>query len=166
MDGYSLKKFFASPFPVKILPYLLLIFAFLGFLDATFLAIQHFQNSIPPCTTGGCETVLTSSFATIGNVPLSLIGSVFYGSVLLLTGIFLTLRTKHYALSSLLFALCTAGFIVGLILIGIQAFILHSWCYYCLFSELIDFLLFDTSWWLYNSFLKNNEKFESNNRIT
>lgn len=152
MDGYSLKKLFTSPFPVRILPYLLLVFAALGLLDALYLTIQHYQHAFPPCTVGGCETVLSSQFATIVNMPLSLIGAFFYGIVLIGTGIFL--QTKVKQLPGLLFLLCSAGFLVGLMLIGIQAFVLHAWCYYCLFSELIDFLLFDASWWLNNSYKK------------
>lgn len=153
MEDYSLKKFFASPFPVRILPYLLLLFALLGFLDASYLTIQHYQHSIPPCTIGGCETVLTSSYATIiPHVPTSLLGTGFYLVVMVLAGIFLTIGHKPYSISLLLFILCSLGLLVGIFLIGIQAFILHSWCYYCLFSELIDFLLFDASWWLYSSF--------------
>ena len=180
MDGYSLKKFFTSPFPVRTLPYLLLAFGALGFLDATYLTIQHYINRVPPCTIGGCETVLTSTYATLGQIPIALIGAIFYGVVLLLTGIYLTIissKTRNLSnrhseldsesseprsriksgmtidkiLSTILFILCIAGLLVGLTLIGIQAFILHAWCYYCLFSELIDFLLFDAAWWLYNS---------------
>lgn len=152
MEGYSLKKFFASPFPVKVLPYLLLVFALFGFFDATYLTIQHYQNAVPPCTIGGCETVLTSKYATVLGLPLALVGAVFYGVILLMSGIFLQTKTKTFA--TYLFVFCTAGLVVGLVLIGIQAFLLHAWCYYCLFSELIDFLLFDAAWWLYNS-LKN-----------
>lgn len=149
MEGYSLKKLSISPFPPQVLPYLLLGFALLGFLDATYLTIQHYQHVIPPCTVGGCETVLTSQFATIFSIPISLIGSIFYVVVAVATGLYM--QTKARTITTFLFTLCCAGFIVGLILVGIQAFILHSWCYYCLFSELIDFLLFDAAWWLYNS---------------
>lgn len=149
MDEYSLKKFFTSPFPVKILPVLLLIFGFLGFLDAAYLTIQHYQHVIPPCTTGGCETVLTSQFATVWGIPIALLGTLFYATAVIGTGIFL--QTKSKTVVSALFTLCSLGLLVGLGLIGIQAFVLHAWCYYCLFSELIDFLLFDAAWWLYNS---------------
>lgn len=149
MDGYSLKKFFTSPFPVTILPFLLLIFAALGLLDALYLTIQHYQHVIPPCTVGGCETVLSSHYATVMNIPVSLLGVIFYVAVFIGTGVFM--HTKAKQLPGLLFTLCSAGLLVGIILIGIQAFVLHAWCYYCLFSELIDFLLFDASWWLYNS---------------
>jgi len=181
MEPYSLQKFFKSPFPIKVLPYLLLGFALLGFFDATYLTVQHYQHAIPPCTIGGCETVLTSSFATLAGIPISLIGAGFYGVVIVITGIYITVipakagiqekaeetgsRIKSgmtskiaSAISQALFILCSLGFLVGLILIGIQAFVLHSWCYYCLFSELIDFLLFDTSWWLYNNSQNPNPK--------
>lgn len=152
MEEYSLKNFLKSPFSPKILPYLLLIFAFLGFLDASYLTIQHYQHAIPPCTVGGCETVLTSQFATIiPGIPTSLLGVGFYLVIMILGGLFLTLGSKHYALRSLLFILCSLGLLVGIGLILIQAFVLHAWCYYCLFSELIDFLLFDTSWWMYSN---------------
>jgi len=148
---YSLKKLLKSPFPVTSLPYLLLIFAGLGLLDAIYLTIQHFLNKIPPCTVGGCETVLTSNFATVFGIPISLIGAGFYLMVIVLTGMFLTMHLKPYAISIFIFILCSFGLLVGLALIGIQAFVLHAWCYYCLFSELIDFLLFDASWWLWES---------------
>lgn len=54
-------------------------------------------------------------------------------------------------ITSLLFVLCLSGLAVGLFLIYLQMFVLHSFCQYCLLSELIDFLMFDTAWWLYNS---------------
>lgn len=149
MEGYSLKKFFQFPFPAYILPFLLLIFAFLGFLDATYLTIDHYSHLVPPCTLGGCETVLTSSFATIFGVPLGLLGMVFYGSIMLLTGIYL--HTHSQFMRTLLFTLCSLGLVAGIVLIAIQGLVLHAWCYYCLFSEVVDFLLFDAAWWLYTS---------------
>jgi len=149
MDEYSLKKFLVSPFSVKVLPYLLLVFAVLGFLDATYLTIQHYAHAIPPCTVGGCETVLTSTWAVLFGIPVALMGAVFYGVILVLTGLYV--QTKKQSLSTMLFVLCSLGFLAGIGLILVQAFVLHAWCYYCLFSELIDFLLFDAAWWLWNS---------------
>lgn len=151
---YQLKKFLRSPFPTKILPLLLVVFAVLGFFDASYLSILHFKNLIPPCTIGGCETVLTSTFATFFGIPIALVGSGFYLLLIILGGLFLTIRQRRYEIGLLLFILCSLGLLVGIGLIIIQAFLLHAWCYYCLFSELIDFLLFDASWWLYASVKK------------
>lgn len=152
MEGYNLKRFLASPFPVKVLPVLLLIFALLGFIDAAYLTIQHYQHAIPPCTVGGCETVLTSAYATIGGTPIALIGAGFYALIAILCGIYL--QTKNKYIPSSLLILSTGGLLVGIALVFLQFAVLHSLCYYCLFSELIDFLLFDTSWWLWNSLQK------------
>ena len=108
--------------------------------------------------------MLTSTWAVLFGIPVALMGAVFYGVILVLTGIYLTVIPAKagiqedgsavlpgMTLRTILFALCSLGFLVGIVLILIQAFVLHAWCYYCLFSELIDFLLFDAAWWLYNS---------------
>lgn len=132
----------------KYLPFATGALAFLGFLDAIYLTVEHYKNAIPPCTIAhGCETVLTSSYATIFGIPLALIGAAFYVVALMLLGIFL--ETKKRSILTLLTLLTAAGFLVAIILVGIQAFVLHAFCQYCLLSELIDFLLFDCVWWMW-----------------
>ncbi|HSX40795.1 MAG TPA: vitamin K epoxide reductase family protein [Candidatus Saccharimonadales bacterium] len=122
------------------MPYAISILSFLGFLDATYLTILHYQNAIPPCTLSGCEMVLTSKFATVSGVPIALFGSIFYLSIFFLS-IFL-LQTKHRLALWLLVALANAGFVVALVLLFIQAGILHNFCMYCLGSEIISTLIF------------------------
>lgn len=153
MDTYSLQKFLRSPIPVKFLPYALLLFSFLGFLDATYLTILHYKNAFPPCTIGGCETVLTSQYATFFGLPLSLWGAGFYVVMMILAGILLSIKSSRFArtITTALFVLSGFGLLVGLFLVYLQIFVLHALCYYCLFSEVIDFLIFDTAWWMYNS---------------
>ena len=154
----------------------LLILGFLGFLDATYLTILHYKNVIPPCTAArSCEVVLTSKYATmLFGIPTSLLGSAFYLAVIILAGLFwqnqgdkisviarsettkqshtkdrratLAMTTK---IPSLLLLLTTIGLIIGIYLVYLQAFVIHAYCYYCLTSELIDFLLFDCAWWLW-----------------
>lgn len=122
-------------------------FAFMGLLDSLYLTILHYKNLIPPCTIGGCETVLSSRFATIGTVPIALIGVVFYLSILGL--LFWWYQTRQKNLLSLLLLLTSIGFLIAILLVGIQAFVIHQYCLYCLSSELVDFLLFDSIWWLW-----------------
>ncbi len=152
-----------------------LILAFLGFLDATYLTIEHYKNAVPPCSLAhGCETVLTSQYATIFGIPIALIGVGFYLVIMVLTGLMLQNPTSVIArtettkqsqedrhasltmtnkrtLSTLLLLLTGMGVVVALLLIFIQAFVLHAFCQYCLGSEIIDFLLFGTSLWLWKS---------------
>lgn len=108
------------------------IVAFLGFLDATYLAIQHLKNVIPPCTIGGCEVVLTSQFSTIFGIPLAIFGSGFYLSVIILCILILTNYKKMFLKAYYLLAVW--GFIFSLFLLSLQAFVIKSFCQYCLLS--------------------------------
>jgi uncharacterized membrane protein len=111
-----------------------LIIAFLGFLDATYLTILHYKNIIPPCTiTNDCEIVLTSKYANIGPIPVALIGSFFYLTVMLVCLILITDYKKMWI--NVFYALAIAGFVVSLILIFLQIQIIHALCQYCLLSE-------------------------------
>ncbi len=124
-------------------PFLILVLSFLGFLDATYLSILHFKNAFPPCTLSGCEIVLTSKFATILGIPISLIGSLFY---LLLIGLCLLILTAPKKLFlKILMITAASGALVSLALIYIQFGILKSFCQYCLFSEILNILIFGLS---------------------
>lgn len=132
----------------RFLPTALGILGFLGFLDATYLTILHYKNAIPPCTlAGGCETVLTSQYSMLFGIPISLIGVVYYITVLAL--LLVWIQTKRVKWLTLLVVLTGAGLAVAIYLVYLQAFVLHAFCQYCLTSELIDFLLFDCAWWLW-----------------
>lgn len=108
------------------------VVAFLGFLDAAYLTILHLSETIPPCTVGSCETVLTSQFSTILGIPLALFGSGFYLSVIVLCLLLLTNYRKIFLTA--FYALAVWGFVFSLFLLGLQAFIIHSFCQYCLIS--------------------------------
>lgn len=148
MDKYSLKKFLKSPIPLSSLPYVLLGLGAIGFLDSFYLTIEHYRSVIPPCTLKGCDLVLTSQYANVFGIPLALIGAIFYVIVMVLTIIFL--QTKQKSITTILFVLCLLGLAVGLFLVYLQAFVIHAFCQYCLLSEVVDFLMFDAAWWLYN----------------
>ena len=151
---------------MRYMPYAIGLSGFLGFLDSTYLTILHYKNVIPPCTIHGCETVLTSQFATIAGIPISLLGALYYLTVIILVGILLSTFSDRSAISNknnelskkeernaniatLLVLLTGLGLLVGIFLVLLQAFVLHAFCQYCLASELIDFLLFDCAWWLW-----------------
>jgi uncharacterized membrane protein len=114
-----------------------LILGFLGFVVATYLTILHYKNIIPPCSiTGNCEKVLTSQFATIGPIPLALLGSLFYLAIIILCILLLTNYKKVFL--DLFYLASATGFLVSVILILIQMYILHAFCQYCLLSEAIS----------------------------
>lgn len=118
----------------------MLVLALIGAIDATYLTAQHYQNVVPPCTLRGCEAVLTSAYATIGNIPVSLFGTAYYLFIAILLGIYL-LRRRHVLLQVASF--CTiAGFATSVWLVYVQIALLHSICQYCMVSAVTSTLLF------------------------
>lgn len=115
-----------------------LILAFLGFLDATYLTVLHYKNIFPPCNiTSGCERVLTSSYSLVGPIPLALLGSLFYLSVIIICILLLTNYKKILLDAYYLFI--STGFIVSVVLLMIQEFLIKAFCQYCVLSEIISF---------------------------
>ena len=117
----------------------MLVLAILGFADTAYLTIESLRGAIPPCTTDGCEQVLTSVYAHIGPIPLSLIGALYYLAVIVLIILSLDTRSGRYVRWGAW--LVSAGFIVSLILVLLQAFVLNAYCQYCLVSAGITTLL-------------------------
>lgn len=127
-----------------------LILAFLGFLDASYLTILHYKNVVPPCSIAhGCETVLTSQYATLFGIPIALFGVLFYVAIMALIILLLDLKTKAYLVGLIL--ITSAGILVSAFLVYLQAFALHAFCQYCLTSEGINLLLFLTTLTAYKS---------------
>src|SRR5438105_946881 len=110
-----------------------------GLADSTYLAVQALTGETMVC--GGspdCFKVLGSPYARIGGVPLALIGAAAYFSVFsfAILAAFGDARVRRF----LLFTVWSM-FAVTLWLLYTQAFILHAFCRYCLFSAAMVFLL-------------------------
>ena len=128
----------------------ILILGFLGFLDTSYLTILHYKNLIPPCTiSNGCETVLTSKFATVLGIPIALLGSLFYTSVIAACILFYHNSKKIFAKT--IFLIASAGIAVSILLFYIQLAIIKSFCQYCILSEIINFSIFYLSYLLLKS---------------
>ena len=114
--------------------------ALIGFTDAAFLTAEHVRGVVPPCSVvSGCEQVLTSPYAAIAGMPVSVLGMLFYGTILVLIIAFLDSydrRVLHVACW-----LASAGFLATLYFVYVQAFIIHSFCQYCLLSALTSLIL-------------------------
>jgi uncharacterized membrane protein len=120
---------------------LLFVIALLGFADASYLTIEHYSGVIPPCSvTGGCEVVLTSAYSTVFGVPVALGGAIYY--LFILVSIFIYFESKNTKLLKWSLLLTVIGFIASLWFIYVQAFILHSYCVYCLGSFSTSTILF------------------------
>ena len=118
------------------------VLSFLGFLDAAYLTIHHYRGTDLVCGVGDCEKVLTSTYATLGPVPIALIGGLHYLFLFLLAVGYLD--TGRPLLARLVRVLIQIGFLISLLLAMLQIFIVHSFCVYFLLSVLLSILLFLT----------------------
>jgi len=126
--------------PTKVAIFILIV-ALLGFVDATYLTVEHYKGVIPPCSvTGGCEVVLTSIYSEMMGIPTSLVGSIYY--LLVLIGAFAYLENKNLVLLKWSLLLTIPAFIFSLWFVYIQVFELYSYCIYCLGSFLTSTILF------------------------
>ena len=115
------------------------IVALAGLADATYLAVQALTGETLSC--GGspdCFRVLGSSYAKVGGIPVAMLGTLAYFTVFTLA----TFAAFGYSRAPK-FLVLTAGamFLGTLWFLYVQAFLLHAYCRYCLFSAAITFLI-------------------------
>lgn len=115
------------------------LISLLGLAEATYLTVIFLSGETAVC--GGsadCFQVLGSSYAKIGNIPVSGLGALAYFSAFS----FATFAGFGYARARKFFTWTViAMFCMTLWLLFVQAFRLHAFCRYCLFSAALIFLL-------------------------
>ena len=115
------------------------LLAMAGLADATYLTVQFLSGETAVC--GGsadCFRVLGSVYSKIGRVPVSGLGAIAYFA----TFTFATFAAFGYARARRFFAIMVwTMFAATLWFLYVQAFLLHAFCRYCLFSAAIVFLL-------------------------
>ena len=73
---------------------------------AGYLTYVHYAHVAPICSTGGCEKVQTSKYATLGGVPVALLGLIAYLTVIATTAV----RGVASAFAGVLIALAGVAF--------------------------------------------------------
>ena len=110
-----------------------------GLADATYLTVQALTGETLTC--GGspdCFRVLGSSYAKLGGIPMAMLGALAYFTAFTLA----TFAAFGYVWAPKFLALVAgAMFFMTLWLLYVQAFLLHAYCRYCLFSAAITFLI-------------------------
>jgi uncharacterized membrane protein len=115
--------------------------ALVGFADTAYLTATHYAGAPVFCgASGGCDAVLTSAFATLGPVPIALLGAVYYGIASLLAWTPIESWTRRTA--GVLAGLTGVALVVSGVLFLLQALVIEAWCRYCLVSAAITTLLF------------------------
>ncbi len=115
------------------------LLALLGLADAAYLTASHFAGETVTCFgAANCSEVLSSSYAKIGPLPLAAFGVFAYFVAFSAA----TLAAFGMARARMVLMIAVAGmFLASLWLLYVQAFLLHSFCSYCLLSAALVFAL-------------------------
>jgi uncharacterized membrane protein len=110
-----------------------------GLADATYLTVQALTGETLGC--GGspdCFKVLGSAYARVAGFPVASFGVLAYFSAFT----FATFAVFGYARARIFLILTVGAMFLGTLwLLYVQAFLLHAYCRYCLFSAATTFLL-------------------------
>jgi len=142
------------------------VLALIAFAVAAYLAFTSVTNSQPAgCSPGaGCGDVLSSSWASLWNVPVSLPGVVIYFSILLLTFHLSPSQTDHRrkVAWSLLIGLSVCAGLAAIWFIYLQVFQIKSICPYCMVDHTCGLLI--AALVLYSAPLGRGEVLDSGQR--
>ena len=113
--------------------------ALAGLADSIYLTITHLTGEDVTCiASSGCSEVLSSAYASVGQIPLGAFGALGYFSVFS----FAILAVFGYPRARICLAVLVSGMLATTLwLLYVQAFILHAFCTYCLLSAAITFSL-------------------------
>ena len=115
------------------------VLAVAGLADATYLTASHLSGETVTCLASTrCSEVLTSKYATIGGVPLALIGAIGYFTVFAAATLAAFGTEKARRVLTIMIGVMFVG---TLWLLYLQAFVIKAYCDYCLLSAAITFAL-------------------------
>lgn len=115
------------------------ILAIAGLADSIYLTVTHLTGENVTClASSGCSEVLSSAYASVGNIPLGAFGALGYFSAFSLA----ILTVFGFSGARTLLTVLVAGmFLTTLWLLYVQAFILHKFCDFCLLSAALTLSL-------------------------
>lgn len=114
--------------------------ALIGFGDSVYLTATHYLGIMPECSViQGCDIVAISEYSTIGPLPVSLFGVLFYAFMMAISVAWFDMR-KAVFFRHLPFITIPA-FLFSMWLIYVMYFIINALCIYCLLSAATTTLL-------------------------
>lgn len=125
----------------RTLPVLAAILSLAGIPIAGYLTWVHFDTNALVCGLGDCHTVQTSEFATVGSVPVALLGLAMY---LLILGCMLAAMLNpdlEFSATLMAFGVALAGTIFAAYLTWIEIAVIHAICQWCVASAILTIVL-------------------------
>lgn len=124
----------------KQLNRLIFIFSLLGLAVSAYLAYEYSKDGLINCPIGGgCDIVRKSSYSSFLGIDIPYLGIAFYLAMAFLS-VWLTQSTdKLFNFFRLL--LSFFGFIFGVYLTFIEAFVIGAYCFWCVTSFIISVII-------------------------
>ena len=115
------------------------LISLVGLAEATYLTVQFLTGETSICAgSTGCFEVLGSRYARVAGIPVAAFGAIAYFAAFS----FAIFTAFGYARTRAFFSITVwVMFAATLWLLFVQAFLLHAYCRYCLFSAAIIFFL-------------------------
>jgi uncharacterized membrane protein len=132
----------------KFLPHIIVGLAVLGLVDSGYLYAAHVMGTELACgILDGCNAVSASPYSSLFGIPFSLLGLIFYGIVLVIGFCLFTDWVSHA--KKLFYIIAGLGALSSVCFAYIQAFLIGSWCVYCIISAVITFILLGIAIWMW-----------------
>jgi uncharacterized membrane protein len=130
--------------PMQRLLYAVIILAIAGLAISAYLTYTHFNEAALVCSIGGCETVQSSRYSTIGPVPIAMLGIAMFLAVITLA----VVRLKNLAFpgretaSLLAWGMLLTGILYYVYLTYVELFVLNAICQWCVLSSIAALAIF------------------------
>ncbi|MEK6193342.1 MAG: vitamin K epoxide reductase family protein [Deltaproteobacteria bacterium] len=134
--------------PKKEMPFkFITVLAILGMLVSAYLTWIHWNPGVAACTgVGDCEAVNSSAYATLGEIPIAILGFGMYASVLGLVWIGKRAGGRASDNAGLgIFGFSLLGVLFSGYLTYIELYVIHAICPYCVISAILVTLIFAVS---------------------
>ena len=124
--------------------HLLMALSLVGLFDSIFLLWEYTSPAHPMvCMGGGCDAVRASAYSHMGGLPVPIYGILMYGFLVLLLFLYPLLPPTFARLSQRgVLLISGAAFVFSIYLTGLEAFVIHSWCIWCVLSALLVTAIF------------------------
>ncbi len=125
----------------NFMPYLMLVFSFIGIAIALYDSYAIYTNTLLWCPPpiDGCNIVLKSPYAYLFNIPIGYLGFIFYLTMFAIS-VLLTYDPFSRGLRMGTLLLGILGVSLSICFMFIQYIFIHSFCIYCIASFILTVL--------------------------